>query len=324
MFQTDLPGTSPNHRGWMDHLRINGNNLADDLIDVRSRIDWSGGFREVQLIDSRRHGIVLRQGAINFSFVGGRADDVGGFVFAVLDDGAGFNGTVSNFVCRDATFDWATTGSSGAGQGLLFLDYESIAASPYFFGLFEGCHLELNGQLEDWVSGEGNRASAIMAIGHNNNYTENGGRVNAQIQWSNMRVAVGAADNYAIAKLSKTADFLLFTWSNCNFGRNGKTVSVVDNTTTPGPDISAENLWLHLSGSFGPHGQGGIGNIRRDFHIGEVFINGLHLPEFTTANLPTNSADNDGLLVIEDDATNGRNLIYYTNGQKFRVGGTAF
>lgn len=44
-----------------------------------------------------------------------------------------------------------------------------------------------------------------------------------------------------------------------------------------------------------------------------------------TASLPAAGADQDGKIVIEAGSdSDNRNIIFYTNGQRFRVDGTSF
>lgn len=51
----------------------------------------------------------------------------------------------------------------------------------------------------------------------------------------------------------------------------------------------------------------------------------LHLPVVLTANLPAAGAVEDGSLLIEDGGAGNRNLILYSNGERYRIdGGTPF
>lgn len=49
----------------------------------------------------------------------------------------------------------------------------------------------------------------------------------------------------------------------------------------------------------------------------------VRLPVIATANLPAAGADQDGRVVIEDAGAGDRNLVFYAEGERFRVDGGA-
>lgn len=81
-----------------------------------------------------------------------------------------------------------------------------------------------------------------------------------------------------------------------------------------GDGATTKNLaWLFVSG-------GGTTNIV----WWEPSGGALWARHYATANLPAAATAMNGAILIEDDAVNGRNLVYYVNAARYRVVGVAF
>jgi hypothetical protein len=326
MMQTDAPATAAFHHGFMEGIRFEGNSSAGLGIDIRNRVDFLSGWRYCQWSNIVGDALHFKRGATNFYLRDSRFDDILSWCFHFDYDTTGdVNGVIDTVTC-----DFSTTGTSGSGQGFILFDFEDVAASPTAILACRNVNIETNTNLENWVAAQGDTDKAVIAVGHNNTYAENGNRINVWLSLDRFNVGGGASvGNMACVKLSNTADYLYVKFDNVNFARTGMTAPLrfIDNTTTPFRAI--EDYTIHtVSGIFSPFDRAGgtpSGVHTATFFVGDAIFSKLVTIPVATGSLPAANANLNGLILIEDGGAGDQNLVIYSDGQRFRIdGGAAF
>jgi hypothetical protein len=255
LIQTEA--TASNWHGRMENIGLYGKhatNTANDILVLTDRMDYPGAFYNVHFNHAKRHAVTFQRGCTNFVAMHTRFDSIQGFCIVVQDNNDAGD-PARNMAWIGGTWDsGATTGTSGAGQGFLLVDYGNSTGSPEAKIRFTDWELEHNATLENWLPAEGTYDKALFCIGHNSNYTENTNRINVYLTLESIHVGgtSAGASNTAMLKMGDTTDYINVVMLNTWTGGTGTVAAAFDNTTSTweGDTDSKVNIPL---GIFCPH-----------------------------------------------------------------------
>jgi len=235
MFLSDNFAGGTNHHGSFRNLHLHGNGTAANIMELNRLDNPTGTIVGCLLSDVSEHAVILQRGCTNTMFLNSRWDQVEGYMIC-SEDGAGTESTQNlNVIACTGTI--GATGDSTLGQGFLFLDNEAGGNMANTINL-DGIVLEINSAPETWETGQGNRDSCLIAVGHNATYGTNTGYYQTSIVSKCVSLNF-AADSYDCAYIKlitsdgTAADYVEADFIMCAANNAGTSFDWIDNTDTP-------------------------------------------------------------------------------------------